>query len=29
MVANFAGFKAREFYELENQDEAQNVEVKF
>jgi LemA protein len=29
LVANVAGFKAREFYELENQDEAQNVEVKF
>jgi LemA protein len=29
IVANFAGFKAREFYELENQDETQNVEVKF
>ena len=29
IVANFAGFKAREFYELENQAEAQNVEVKF
>ena len=29
LVANFAGFKAREFYELENPDEAQNVEVKF
>jgi hypothetical protein len=29
LVANFAGFKAREFYELENQAEAQNVEVKF
>ena len=28
-VANFAGFKPREFYELENQAEAQNVEVKF
>jgi len=29
LVANAAGFKAREFYELENQAEAQNVEVKF
>ena len=29
IVANFAGFKAREFYELDNQAEAQNVEVKF
>lgn len=29
MIANFAGFKPREFYELENQQEAQNVEVKF
>ncbi len=29
IVANFAGFKAREFYELEDQAEAENVEVKF
>ena len=29
LVANMAGFKAREFYELENQEEAKNVEVKF
>ncbi len=29
IVANMAGFKAREFYELGNQQEAQNVEVKF
>ncbi|MEO6187190.1 MAG: LemA family protein [Ginsengibacter sp.] len=29
IVANFAGFKAREFYELENQAESENVEVKF
>jgi LemA protein len=29
LVANATGFKAREFYELENQNEAQNVEVKF
>ena len=29
IVANATGFKAREFYELENQSEAQNVEVKF
>jgi LemA protein len=29
LVASIAGFKAREFYELENQDEAKNVEVKF
>ena len=29
LVANATGFKAREFYELENQSEAQNVEVKF
>lgn len=29
IVANFTGFKAREFYELENEQEAQNVEVKF
>ena len=29
IVANMAGFKAREFYELENPQEAQNVEVKF
>jgi LemA protein len=29
IVANMTGFKAREFYELDNQQEAQNVEVKF
>lgn len=29
VVANMTGFKAREFYELDNQAEAQNVEVKF
>jgi len=29
LVANATGFRAREFYELENQSEAQNVEVKF
>ena len=29
IIANMSGFKAREFYELENQEEAQNVEVKF
>ena len=29
LVANATAFKAREFYELENQSEAQNVEVKF
>lgn len=29
IVANITGFKAREFYELENPQEAQNVEVKF
>ncbi len=29
IVANITGFKAREFYELENAQEAQNVEVKF
>ncbi|HEV8079648.1 MAG TPA: LemA family protein [Chitinophagaceae bacterium] len=29
IVANATGFKTREFYELENQSEAQNVEVKF
>lgn len=29
IIANMSGFKAREFYELENQQEAQNVEVKF
>lgn len=29
IVANTTGFKAREFYELENEQEAQNVEVKF
>ena len=29
IVANMTGFKAREFFELENPQEAQNVEVKF
>ncbi|HEU5364342.1 MAG TPA: LemA family protein [Hanamia sp.] len=29
IVANMSGFKPREFYELDNQEEAQNVEVKF
>ena len=29
LVANMTGFKPREFYELEDQAEAQNVEVKF
>jgi len=29
VVANMTGFKAREFFELDNQQEAQNVEVKF
>ena len=29
LIANMSGFKAREFYELEDQQEAQNVEVKF
>ncbi len=29
IIANMAGFKAREFYELDNQEEAKNVEVKF
>ncbi len=29
LVANATSFKAREFYELENQSEVQNVEVKF
>ena len=29
IIANMSGFKAREFYELDNQEEAQNVEVKF
>jgi LemA protein len=29
IIANMSGFKAREFYELENQEEAKNVEVKF
>lgn len=28
-IANMFGFKAREFFELENKDEAKNVEVKF
>lgn len=29
VIANSAGFRAREFYELDNPQEAQNVEVKF
>lgn len=29
LIANSLGFKAREFYELENPEEAKNVEVKF
>ncbi len=29
IVANMTGFKARDFYELDNEQEAQNVEVKF
>lgn len=29
IVANMTGFRAREFYELENEQEAQNVQVKF
>jgi LemA protein len=29
IIANLTGFTAREFYELENPQEAQNVEVKF
>ena len=29
IIANMAGFKPRDFYELENQEEAKNVEVKF
>src|SRR5687767_8406406 len=29
IIANMAGFNAREFFELENQEEAKNVEVKF
>jgi LemA protein len=29
LIANAGGFKAREFFELENKDEAKNVEVKF
>lgn len=29
IIANMSGFKAREFYELENAEEAKNVEVKF
>ena len=29
IVANMTGFKAREFFELDNPQEAQNVEVKF
>lgn len=29
LVANMTGFKAREFFELENKEEAENVEVKF
>lgn len=29
LIANAGGFKAREFFELENKEEAKNVEVKF
>lgn len=29
IIANASGFKPREFYEIENAEEAQNVEVKF
>ena len=29
LIANASGFKAREFFELENKEEAKNVEVKF
>ncbi len=29
IIANFGGFKAREFFELEDKNEAKNVEVKF
>jgi LemA protein len=29
LVANTFGFKSREFFELENKEEAKNVEVKF
>jgi LemA protein len=29
LIANSTGFKAREFFELENKEEARNVEVKF
>lgn len=29
IIANMSGFKARDFYELENPQEAKNVEVKF
>jgi LemA protein len=29
IIANMGNFKAREFFELENKDEAKNVEVKF
>lgn len=29
LVANITGFKAREFFELDNKEEAKNVEVKF
>jgi len=29
IITNMSGFKAREFYELENPEEAKNVEVKF
>lgn len=29
LVANMTGFKAREFFELENKEEAKNIEVKF
>jgi LemA protein len=29
LIANAGGFKTREFFELENKEEAKNVEVKF
>ena len=29
LIANISGFKNREFFELENKDEAKNIEVKF
>ena len=29
LIANAGGFKAREFFELENKEEAKNIEVKF